>query len=128
MSYYLTKVLQTPFDSAVRQLVEGLKGFGYGVFADIDVQSVLKQKLGADMPKTRILGTNKPEVGHKLLTTDHRIGALLPFSIIVRELSDSSAEVVMVDPVELLKPVDQAEVAAVAAEVKHVFAGVLEGL
>ena len=128
MSYYLTKVLETPFDSAIQKLVESLKGFGFGVFADIDAQSVLKEKLNADLPKTRILGTNKPEVGYKLLSADHRIGTLLPFSIIVRALSDSAAEVTLVDPVELLRPVDEPEVSAIAAEVKQVFTAVLDGL
>ena len=80
------------------------------------------------MPRTRILGTNKPEVGYKLLTFDHRIGSLLPFSCIVQELSDGKTEVAMVDPVELLAPVGEPEVAAVANEVRDVFRNVLDGL
>ena len=128
MSYCLSKTINTPFESTIERLTQGLKIHGFGLFADIKVQHVLKEKLGVDMPKTRILGTNKPEVGMKLLSSDHLIGTLLPFSIIVRGLSDVSTEVTMVDPVELLKPVDQTEVDTVAREVKQVFMSVLEEL
>ena len=67
MSYYIAKTVSGPFDSVVADVTARLKAQGFGVLSDIDVQATLKSKLGADMPKYRILGACNPGFAHEAL-------------------------------------------------------------
>jgi len=48
-------------------MVERLKSAGFGVLTDIDVQATLKNKIGADISKYRILGACNPGFAHEAL-------------------------------------------------------------
>ena len=56
MAYYIAKIVSMPFEAAVAELTAKLKEQGFGLLTDIDVQATLKAKIGADIPKYRILG------------------------------------------------------------------------
>ena len=55
MSYYIAKTVDQPFDAVVTELTARLKEHGFGLLTDIDVQSTLKSKIGAEIGKYRIL-------------------------------------------------------------------------
>lgn len=48
MSYHFSKKLDLPFAEAVDKAIAALKARGFGVLTRIDVQSTLKEKIGAD--------------------------------------------------------------------------------
>jgi uncharacterized protein (DUF302 family) len=62
MSYYLAATVNRSFEAVVSEVIERLESEGFGVLTDIDVQAVLKAKLGVDIPRYRILGAcNHPD-------------------------------------------------------------------
>ena len=119
MSYYISRILDLPFDAAVSQTVERLKTQGFGVLTDIDIQATLKAKLGIDMPKYRILGACNPSFAHQALQLEDRLGVLLPCNVIVRETEDGRVEVASVDPVVAMEKTGNPMLVTTAAEVRR---------
>jgi uncharacterized protein (DUF302 family) len=128
MSYYLARTLETSFDDALERVTRALTKEGFGVLTDIDVARTLNQKLGVDFPRYRILGACNPPLAHKALTTENKIGTLLPCNVIVRDAGDGKTEVAAVDPIVSLARVGQPALEPVAAEVRARLVRVLEAL
>src|SRR5687767_2872836 len=111
MTYYIAKTHSEPFDAVVASVIERLKVEGFGVLTDIDVQATLKTKIGADMPKYRILGACNPRLAHEALKLEDKLGVMLPCNVIVRESADGKVEVAAVDPVTAMERTGNAALA-----------------
>lgn len=118
MSYYISKKVDYTFDQAIDKVTEELKEEGFGVLTEIDVTDTLKKKLDVDFKKYRILGACNPEFAHLALQHEDKIGTMLPCNVIVEEHEDGSVEISAVDPMASMQAVENAELAAVAGEVK----------
>jgi uncharacterized protein (DUF302 family) len=119
VSYYIAKTSSRSFDSVLGDVIERLKAEGFGVLTDIDVQATLKNKIGADLPKYRILGACNPKLAHEGLKLENKLGVLLPCNVIVRETSAGQVEVASVDPVDAMKRTENPALAATANEVRE---------
>lgn len=128
MSYYLAKTVPGPFERVLANVIEGLKREGFGVLTDIDVQSTLKSKLGAEMTKYRILGACNPSFAHEALKVESKLGVLLPCNVIVREELGGQVEVASVDPVVAMERTGNPALSATAAEVRQRLARAIEAL
>jgi uncharacterized protein (DUF302 family) len=128
VSYYIARTIDAPFDQAVAAVVESLKAEGFGVLTDIDVQATLKSKIGAQMPKYRILGACNPALAHAALGLEDKLGVMLPCNVIVRETADGKVEVASVDPVAAMERTGNPALAAPAQEVRRRLARAVEGL
>lgn len=125
MSYYIAKTVRNDFDAAVAEVTASLKEQGFGVLTDIDVQSTIKSKLGADMPKYRILGACNPRLAFEALKTEERLGVLLPCNVIVRETADHQVEVAGVDPVAAMERTGNPALRATAERVRELLSAAI---
>jgi len=117
MNYYLSRQVTLDFDAAVAKLTEALKAEGFGVLTDIDIAVTLKQKLGVDFRKYRILGACNPPLAHKALSAEDKIGVMLPCNVTVQERAEGGAELAAIDPRAAMHRVGNPALAAVAEEV-----------
>ena len=125
MIYYIAKTVSAPFDSVVADVTFRLKMQGFGVLSDIDVQATLKSKIGADIPKYRILGACNPHFAQEALKIEDKIGVLLPCNVIIHEMPDKRVEVAAVDPVSSMERTGNSALQFTAEEVRRLLANVI---
>ena len=104
------------FDSAVQKTRSALSEQGFGILTEIDVQAILKKKLGIDYPRTLILGACNPKLAHRALTAEPDVSSVIPCNVVVRETDVGSVEVAALDPLALTTLFEHSEIAAVAQE------------
>jgi len=118
MAYYIATTVSRPFDAVVPEVIAALAAHGFGVLTDIDVQSTLRSKIGAEMPRYRILGACNPRLAHEALKQEERLGVMLPCNVVVRETADRRVEVASVDPVAAMERTDNPALRATAERVR----------
>ncbi len=113
------------FDQALERIPELLKAEGFGILTQIDVKATMKEKLGVDFRRYRILGACNPELAHRALSALPEVGVMLPCNVTVWEGDDGKAVVNVVDPMQTIAAA-QPELAPIAAEVKQRLVRVME--
>ena len=122
------KNVDMDFDAAIDKVTADLQTEGFGVLSDIDVAAKMKEKLGEDMPRYRILGACNPALAHQAISAVPDIGLLLPCNVLVREDEEGAVSVSFMDPESVLSLVDHPGVKPLAGEVKARLERVLETL
>lgn len=97
-AFWLGTRLDMGLDEAIDRVSAALQTEGFGVLTEIDVQATLKEKLGVDMERYRILGACNPHIAHRALSRERPIGLLLPCNVVVHEDGDGT-RVLFLDPV-----------------------------
>ncbi|HPD91141.1 MAG: DUF302 domain-containing protein [Rhodobacter sp.] len=98
-----------------------LQSKGFGVLTEIDVQATMKKKIDKDMAGYRILGACNPGMAWQAIGMEARVGAMLPCNVILRETPDG-VEVSAIDPVASMAAIDNADLIAVAGQVRAMLA------
>lgn len=128
MSYYFSKVLDTSFEEAIDKVTKELKEEGFGILTEIDVKETFKKKLDVDFRKYRILGACNPQLAHKAISAESKIGTMLPCNVIVQETENGKTEVSAVDPVASMSAVENKDLGGIAGEVREKLKTVIERL
>lgn len=115
--YTFSTSLTGDFEEVRERVVAALANEGFGVLTEIDVAATMKAKLDKDLPAYRILGACNPPLAFEAISTDPRIGALLPCNVVVRQVEGVVA-VDFMDPHAVLTLVDVAGIEELAAEVR----------
>ncbi|QED36414.1 DUF302 domain-containing protein [Antarcticibacterium arcticum] len=128
MSYYFSKTVDQNFEEAIEKVTGELKKEGFGILTEIDVKETFKKKLDIDFRKYRILGACNPTMAHQAISTESKIGTMLPCNVIVQELENGKIEVSAVDPVASMSAVKNDKLGAVAQQVREGLKRVIENL
>ncbi len=98
---------------AEARLRAALKTEGFGVLTEVDVQSVLREKIGAEVEPYRILGVCNPQLAHAALGVWKGFGLIAPCNIALYEEGDQR-EVIAFDPLTVPGVDDSAELRDIA--------------
>ena len=128
MDYYFSKILNCGFNEAEAKTVAALKERGFGLITEIDMQSKLKEKLGVDLKKYKILGMCNPAFAYKALQVEEKIGAMLPCNVLVIDREDGTTEVSAVNPLASMMAISNPALGKLAAEVTGILREVVENL
>lgn len=101
------------------KVIAALADEGFGVLTEIDVQAVLKKKLGLEKRPYKILGACNPQLANQAIEAEPEIGVLLPCNVILREDENGQNIVTFMDPEAVLTLVDKEGVAELAKEVRE---------
>ncbi len=127
-NHAMTRNLRSTFDEALARIPEALKSEGFGVLTEIDIQNTLKQKLGVEHRRYKILGACNPSFAHQALQIDLAIGLMLPCNVVVYEGDDKKAVVMAIDPTTTMATAGDPRLVEIAAAVKQKLQRVLERL
>ena len=116
--FTLQKKTELRFEDVLARLPELLQAEGFGVLTQIDVKETLKQKIGVDFRRYRILGACNPGFAHQALSADLEVGAMLPCNVVVYEGDDGKAVVMAIDPMQTMAAANP-QVRAVAEQVRE---------
>ncbi len=117
MDYTIKRTIDGGFDDVGERTVAALKTEGFGVLSDIDIQSTLKAKLGADMSRYRILGACNPPLARQALQAEPTIGVMLPCNVVVHETQSGKIEVAAIDPRAVIGAIGNPLLRTIAATV-----------
>jgi uncharacterized protein (DUF302 family) len=118
-TFGIRRPLRATYDDALALVPEALKSEGFGVLTEIDVQGTLKQKLGVDFRRYKILGACNPPLAHAALQAELEIGIMLPCNVVVYEGDDGKAVVLAMDPTKTMAGAGNPTLVELAATVKE---------
>ena len=128
MAYTIDRLIEnTTIEDIDARTRAALAALGFGVLTEIDVAATMKKKLDIDMPPYRILGACNPTMAHQAIGMEPRVGAMLPCNVILRQV-DAGVEVSAIDPVASMQAIDNAELHAVAGQVRGLLADVVQAI
>jgi uncharacterized protein (DUF302 family) len=117
MEYYFSTTIKTDFDEAIKKATEALKTEGFGVLTEIDIQAKLKEKLGVEFKKYKILGACNPASAYKALQSEDKIGVMLPCNVVVIDKGNGTTEVAAVHPLASMMAIQNPALESIAIEI-----------
>lgn len=128
MDYTINRLItDADFAAVDARTRDALSDKGFGILTEIDVKATMKKKLDVEMPAYRILGACNPKMAHEAIVIEPRVGAMLPCNVILREV-DGGVEVSAVDPVASMQAINNAELHAVAGQVRDLLKKAIEAI
>lgn len=126
--YAFTTEVALPFEQAVEKFKQALAAEKMGVVSEIDVQAVMKAKLGHEMPAYRILGACAPGLAKRVIESDRDAGSLLPCGVAAMAVDAHTTRFAFQDPEIMSGVTDNATMKAVALEAKAMLLRVRDSL
>lgn len=117
MEYYFSTILDCSFEEAESKVISTLKEQGFGLITEIDMRQKLKEKLGVEMKKYKILGMCNPGFAYKALQAEEKIGTMLPCNVLVIDRENGKTEVSAVNPMASMMAIENPALGEMATEV-----------
>jgi len=128
MDYYFAKTLHCSVDEAVEKVTLLLKNQGFGIITQINIKETLKEKLGADFREYRILGACNPGFALNALTSEDKIGLMLPCNVIVQDKGEGKCEVAAINPKNVMASVGNPALTDLSCKVTEVLDNIIKSL
>jgi uncharacterized protein (DUF302 family) len=128
MTYTINRVISdVGIDEIDARTRAALANQGFGVLTEIDVTATMKKKLDVEMPAYRILGACNPKMALQAIGIEPRVGAMLPCNVILRDV-EGGVEVSAVDPVASMQAIENADLTAIAGDVRDLLAKAVDAI
>jgi len=128
MSYCFSKIVQLSYEEAIAKVTAELQKEGFGILTEIDVKNKLKEKIGVDFRKYKILGACNPAYAYKALQAEPNIGTMLPCNVVVQELDSGAIQISAIDPIASMKAVKNERLAVIATEIQGKLKNVIDSI
>jgi uncharacterized protein (DUF302 family) len=128
MEYYFGKILNNSYEEAVKIITEALKSEGFGVISEIKMHEKLKEKVGVDFKRYKILGTCNPPYAYKALQAEDKIGAMMPCNVLVIEQMQNKIEIAAVNPIASMQAITNPSLGEIALEVTNKLKKVIDSI
>jgi uncharacterized protein (DUF302 family) len=125
--YGYSKTVNFSFNEALERTKKALQDQGFGIQAEINISSALREKLGVELPPQIILGACNPQLAYTALQAEPEISLLLPCNVTVRQ-SGTQVEVAVIDAEKLMEFVGNPDLKPLAAEAKRRLQAVLQSI
>jgi uncharacterized protein (DUF302 family) len=99
------KTLTSTFDDAYAALPAALSAEGFGVVSQIDLGETIKNKIGKDVGRYRIVGACNPGFAYDAVTREPRVGVMLPCNVVLYE-KDGQVVLGTIDPMQAVGSVE----------------------
>ncbi len=116
--YHFSVTVHGDFSTAVATTKQALTDQGFGIVSEIDMASVLKEKLGVDHDPYLILGACNPGFARRAVDSEPAIGVLLPCNVVVRTTEGDGVVVDFMDPAVMIDLVGEKRVHEIAEDVR----------
>jgi uncharacterized protein (DUF302 family) len=117
MEYYFNIILNDNFDNSIAKATEALKTEGFGIVSEIDMQAKLKEKLGVDYKKYKILGACNPAFAYKALQAEEKIGTMLPCNVLIIDKENGTTEIAIINPIASMMAIQNPALEPLAIEI-----------
>ncbi|MFC2100621.1 DUF302 domain-containing protein [Bacteroidota bacterium] len=115
MNYYISTFTNQSFEETLELVTTYLKDEGFGIITEIDVKETMKNKLDIDFKKYKILGACNPQLAFTALTSEDKVGVLLPCNVVVIEQENGMVEISAMDPVSTMENIGNKALQEVAS-------------
>ncbi len=117
MQYAISKTLKEDYNNLVQRIEDQLKSMGFGIVSTIEVDKILKEKIGAEFKRYTILGACNPHFAFEALGLEEHLGVLLPCNIVVIDQGNGKVEVAAMEPADMMQQLQNPRLTEIAGEV-----------
>ena len=121
-------MIEVSYDEAVNKITEALKNEGFGVVSEINMHDRLKEKVGVDFKRYKIIGACNPSFAYKALQAEERIGTMMPCNVLVIEQGPDKIEIVAVNPLASMQAITNPSLENVALEMTNKLKKIIDNL
>ncbi len=128
MEFALTARVQGKIDEVEMKITSALKDVGFGILTRIEVDKVLKEKIGVETPPYRILGACNPKLAHRALELRPEVGVFLPCSVCLRQENDGTVSIWALDPGKVVETLNDPNLSPYGAPARDLIEKALSSL
>lgn len=116
--YGIVKKIAQPHERLLAGVREARRAECFGAITEVDVRSIMKEKLSAELRPYIMLGDRNPPLAHQAISAELELGSLMPCNVGVWDNQDGPSTLAAVDVKTLFQLVQRPELAEVADTVR----------